>query len=38
MIDFVNGRYELPAPRSSADVAAKITEMLGEEVIVAKVI
>ncbi len=32
--DLVAGRYELPAPDRSTTVAVKITDMLGEEVIV----
>ena len=32
--DLVAGRYELPAPRGPATVAVKITDMLGEEVLV----
>jgi hypothetical protein len=33
--DLVAGRYELPAPKGKATVAVKITDMLGEEVLVA---
>ncbi len=32
--DLVRGRYELPAPHGPANVAVKITDMLGEEVLV----
>jgi DNA modification methylase len=32
--DLVAGRYELPAPKGPITVAAKITDMLGEEVLV----
>lgn len=32
--DLVNGRYELPAPEERTTVAIKITDMLGEEVLV----
>jgi len=32
--DLVAGRYELPAPSGRATVAVKITDMLGEEVLV----
>lgn len=32
--DLVTGRYELPAPAGPTTVAVKITEMLGEEVLV----
>lgn len=31
--DFVEGRYELPAPKGETTVALKITDMLGEEVV-----
>ena len=34
--DFVQGKYELPAPKAKTSVAVKITDMLGEEVIVTK--
>ena len=34
--DFVGGRYELPAPKGETTVAIKITDMLGEEVMVTK--
>lgn len=34
--DFVAGRYELPAPDGPTTVAVKITDMLGEEVLIAK--
>lgn len=33
--DFVTGRYELPAPKSKTTVAVKMTDMLGEEILVA---
>jgi len=36
--DLVAGRYELPAPTGSATVAVKITDMLGEEVLVSRVV
>ncbi len=32
--DLVAGRYELPAPKGPTTVAVKITDMLGEEVLV----
>lgn len=32
--DFVKGRYEIPAPAGTTKVAVKITDMLGEEVLV----
>ncbi len=32
--DLVAGRYELPAPAGQTTVAVKITDMLGEEVLV----
>jgi DNA modification methylase len=32
--DLVQGRYELPAPKSKIVVAVKVTDMLGEEVLV----
>lgn len=32
--DFVQGSYELPAPEGNTTVAVKITDMLGEEVLV----
>jgi hypothetical protein len=32
--DLVSGRYELPAPSGPTTVAVKITDMLGEEVLV----
>ena len=32
--DFVKGRYSLPAPKGKTTVAVKITDMLGEEVVV----
>jgi adenine-specific DNA-methyltransferase len=31
--DFVQGKYELPAPKGKTTVAVKITDMLGEEVL-----
>ena len=34
--DFVHGKYELPAPKAKTVVAVKITDMLGEEVLVTK--
>ena len=34
--DLVSGRYELPAPAGPTTVAVKITDMLGEEVLVPK--
>ena len=34
--DLVRGRYELPAPAATTTVAVKITDMLGEEVLVVK--
>ena len=34
--DFVEGRYKLPAPKRATTVAVKITDMLGEEVVVQK--
>lgn len=34
--DYVQGRYELPAPAKGATVAVRITDMLGEEVLVTK--
>lgn len=34
--DFVEGRYTLPAPKGATNVAVKITDMLGEEVVVQK--
>jgi hypothetical protein len=34
--DLVEGRYELPAPDGPTSVAVKITDMLGEEVLVVK--
>ncbi|WP_200376485.1 hypothetical protein [Thiocystis violacea] len=33
--DFVQGRYELPAPPTGNTVAVKIVDMLGEEIFVA---
>lgn len=33
--DLISGRYELPAPDGPITVAVKITDMLGEEVLVA---
>jgi len=32
--DFVNGRYELPAPPAGSQVAVKIIDMLGEELVI----
>ena len=34
--DYVSGHYEVPAPRPGTTVAIKITDMLGEEVLVLK--
>jgi len=34
--DLVSGRYELPAPAGPTTAAVKITDMLGEEVLVIK--
>ena len=34
--DLVSGRYEFPAPAGPTTVAVKITDMLGEEVLVIK--
>ncbi|MCM8794577.1 MAG: hypothetical protein NC819_02075 [Candidatus Omnitrophica bacterium] len=34
--DLVQGRYELPAPKGKTTVAVKITDCLGEEVLVAQ--
>jgi hypothetical protein len=34
--DFVQARYELDAPKGKTTVAVKITDMLGEEVVVAR--
>jgi len=34
--DLVQGRYELPAPKGPTTVAVKVTDMLGEEVLVLK--
>ncbi len=34
--DFVEGKYELPAPKNETKVAVKIIDMLGEEVIIVK--
>jgi hypothetical protein len=34
--DYVRGKYELPAPSSPSAVAVKITDMLGEEVVVVR--
>jgi hypothetical protein len=35
--DFVQGIYELPVPKGNTTVAVKITDMLGEEVLIAHV-
>jgi adenine-specific DNA-methyltransferase len=35
---FVEGRYDLPAPAGETTVAVKITDMLGEEVLVAETV
>jgi DNA modification methylase len=32
--DFVQGRYTLPAPKGETNVAVKITDMLGEEIVI----
>ena len=34
--NLVSGKYELPAPDGQTTVAVKITDMLGEEVLVTK--
>jgi DNA modification methylase len=34
--DYVQGKYELPAPAAKTTVAVKVTDMLGEEVVVVK--
>jgi DNA modification methylase len=36
--DFVQARYELPAPKGTTTVAVKITDMLGEEVLVTRTV
>lgn len=36
--DAVAGRYELAAPRGKATVAVRVTDMLGEEVLVTKTV
>ena len=36
--DFVDGKYELPAPGNETTVAVKIVDMLGEEVLVTKLV
>jgi len=36
--DLVTGKYELPAPKAETNVAVKITDMLGEEVLISKTI
>jgi len=36
--DLVSGRYDLPAPPEETIVAVKITDMLGEEVLVTQVV
>lgn len=36
--DFVSGHYEVPAAKGNTTVAVKITDMLGEEVIMTKVV
>ena len=36
--DLVEGRYELPAPDGETTVAVKITDMLGEEVVVTQTV
>lgn len=35
--DYVQGRYELPAPAGDTTVAVKIVDMLGEDVVVTQV-
>lgn len=34
--DYVQGKYELPAPAAKTTVAVKVTDMLGEEVVITK--
>jgi hypothetical protein len=34
--DLVKGRYELPVPKGATTVAVKITDTLGEEVLVVR--
>ncbi len=36
--DFVSGSYELDAPKKETTVAVKIIDMLGEEVLVTKIV
>ncbi|MEW6248288.1 MAG: hypothetical protein AB1555_16480 [Nitrospirota bacterium] len=36
--DFVAGRYEFPTPNGTTTVAAKIIDMLGEEVLVTQTV
>jgi DNA modification methylase len=36
--DVVEGQYELPEPESGATVAVKITDMLGEEVLITQIV
>ena len=36
--DYVAGRYELPAPKGETTVAVRITDMLGEEVLVTRAV
>ena len=36
--DYVQGCYELPAPKGKTTVAVKVTDMLGEEVVVTKML
>lgn len=36
--DFVVGKYELPAPEAESTVAVKIIDMLGEEILISKII
>ena len=36
--DLVVGKYSLPAPEGETTVAVKITDMLGEEVLITKTI
>jgi len=36
--ELVSGRYELHAPKGATTVAIKIVDMLGEEVLIVKVV
>ena len=36
--DLVSGGYELPAPAGPTTVAVKITDMLGEEVLISRLL